>query len=131
MAMIGGVHLDQIKFAGYFLCATFAGHVVWEIAQLPFYTLWTSGTRAQIAFAIAHCTLGDVIIATLSLVIARVLVCGTQWTEDPIWIVASLTVGLGVTYTIFSEWLNVSVRGSWAYSDLMPVLPLIGTGLTH
>ena len=40
---------------------------------------------------------------------------------------ASLALGLG--YTIFSEWLNTSVRGSWVYSDLMPIVPLLGTGL--
>jgi hypothetical protein len=28
------------------------------------------------------------------------------------------------------EWLNVSVRGSWSYSALMPVIPIIGTGLS-
>ena len=35
----------------------------------------------------------------------------------------------GLAYTIFSEWLNVEVRQSWAYSDLMPRLPPLGTGL--
>ena len=41
-----------------------------------------------------------------------------------VWEVAQLPF-----YTIFSEWLNTSVRGSWTYSDLMPVVPVIGTGL--
>ena len=36
----------------------------------------------------------------------------------------------GLAYTVFSEWLNVEVRRSWAYSDLMPVLPPLGTGLS-
>jgi hypothetical protein len=39
-------------------------------------------------------------------------------------------LAFGVGYTIYSEWLNVSVRGTWAYSDLMPVVPIIRTGLT-
>ena len=39
----------------------------------------------------------------------------------------ALIFGLG--YTIFSEWLNVEVRGAWAYSARMPVVPIIGTGL--
>lgn len=30
----------------------------------------------------------------------------------------------GVGYTTFSEWLNVVVRGSWAYSELMPTVQL-------
>ena len=36
--------------------------------------------------------------------------------------VAGVAIVLGVLYTAFSEWLNVAVRGSWAYSDWMPVI---------
>ena len=43
---------------------------------------------------------------------------------------AALTIGCSVAYTAFSESLNISVRGTWAYSDLMPVVPVIGTGLS-
>src|SRR3546814_18807867 len=32
-------------------------------------------------------------------------------------------------YTVFSEWLNTEIRGSWAYADVMPTLTLIGTGV--
>jgi len=39
-------------------------------------------------------------------------------------------IGLGVAYTIFSEWLNVEIRRSWSYTAAMPVLPWLGTGLT-
>ena len=41
-----------------------------------------------------------------------------------------LAVAFGIAYTIYSEWLNTTVRQSWAHSPLMPVLPLIGTGLS-
>ncbi len=44
--------------------------------------------------------------------------------------VAALTIGFGVAYTAISEWMNTVVRKSWAYSDLMPVVPVIGTGLS-
>jgi hypothetical protein len=37
---------------------------------------------------------------------------------------------MAIGYTIFSEWLNISVRRGWAYSDLMPTLPWIETGLS-
>jgi hypothetical protein len=37
---------------------------------------------------------------------------------------------LGIGYTVFSEWLNVDVRATWAYTEQMPVLPPLGTGLT-
>lgn len=38
--------------------------------------------------------------------------------------VALVTIVFGIAYTAFSEWLNVSVRRSWAYSDWMPVIPI-------
>jgi hypothetical protein len=31
---------------------------------------------------------------------------------------------------VFSEWLNTEVRGSWAYSELMPVMPVVATGFS-
>ena len=37
---------------------------------------------------------------------------------------------IGITYTVFSEWLNVEVRRSWSYSPAMPVLPWLGAGLS-
>src|SRR5215467_10683065 len=32
------------------------GHFFWEVAQLPLYTLWRTGTPREIAFALFHCT---------------------------------------------------------------------------
>jgi hypothetical protein len=37
--------------------------------------------------------------------------------------VAIATVGLGVCYTIGSEYINTVVRRSWAYTEWMPTLP--------
>ncbi len=44
--------------------------------------------------------------------------------------VAALTIGFGAAHTVFSEWLNAVVRQTWAYSDLMPIVPVVGTGLS-
>ena len=40
------------------------------------------------------------------------------------------TVVIGVSYTVFSEWLNIEIRGAWAYRDGMPVIPLLDAGLS-
>jgi hypothetical protein len=42
-------------------------NLVWEIAQLPLYTIWNDGTRTEIAFAVLHCTLGDILIGMAAL----------------------------------------------------------------
>ncbi len=112
-----------------YLGVSLAAHVVWEILQLPLYTLWSTGTFRQQAFAVVHCTLGDAMIAGLSLLLALALFAPASWPQAGVARVYWASLAFGVGYTIYSEWLNISVRGSWAYSDLMPVVPVIGTGL--
>ena len=45
-------------------------------------------------------------------------------------VVAAMTIGFGAACMVFSEWLNVLARQTWVYSDLVPVVPVIGTGLS-
>jgi hypothetical protein len=112
-----------------YLGASIVGHLLWEILQLPLYTLWTTGTVQQKAFAIVHCTIGDVSIATASLLTAWAVLARSRWASAGVAPVWAASLALGLSYTIFSEWLNTGVRANWTYSDLMPVVPLIGTGL--
>lgn len=112
-----------------FLVVTGMGHLLWEIFQMPLYTLWTEGTFREIAFAVAHCTGGDILIALASLTGALILAGDADWPAHRFCEVAALTLLLGIAYTVYSEWLNVSVRRSWAYAPSMPTLPPLGTGL--
>lgn len=105
-------------------------HLVWEIVQLPLYTLWKTGTRGEQIFAVLHCTGGDILIAGSSLLTALALVGRRGWPDDGFSRVAGMTMVIGFGYTIYSEWLNTAVRVSWTYSELMPVVPWIGTGLS-
>lgn len=104
-------------------------NLIWEIAQLPLYTIWSEGTPGEIAFAVAHCTAGDILIASASLIGALLVLGSGRWPIERFGAVAGLALTAGLSYTIFSEWLNTEVRGSWAYTDVMPTLPLIGSGL--
>jgi hypothetical protein len=105
-------------------------NLLWEFAQLPLYTIWKEGSPEEIVFAAVHCTGGDIMIATLSLLAALLLIGSRNWPGESYVRVAALTIVLGLGYTIFSEWLNTEIRGSWAYSDLMPVIPWIGSGVS-
>lgn len=104
--------------------------LVWEFAQMPFYTLWATASAAEIVFAGLHCTVGDALIGTAALFGAMVLVGPARWPHDGRARVLIVAVSIGLAYTVFSEWLNVEVRGAWSYSELMPVVPPFGTGLT-
>jgi hypothetical protein len=112
-----------------YLLFVIPANLVWEIAHLPLYTIWQE-PLARRAFAVFHCTLGDALIATATLVIAIVVFGSGAWPSGASQFrrVAAATIVTAVGYTIYSEWLNTSVRRGWAYSDLMPTLPWIGTG---
>jgi len=123
-------HGDWLSGFRRYLAVTAIGHFAWEIIQLPLYTIWNEGTMREIAFAVIHCTGGDMLIALASLVGAMIIVGKPDWPSVRFFEVAAVTIFFGVAYTVYSEWFNVSVRGSWAYDPSMPTIPLIGTGLT-
>ena len=120
---------DWLRALRLYLGVSLVAHLGWEIPQLPLYTLWSTGTLRQQAFAVVHCTLGDAMIAGLSLLLALALFARATWPRVSVARVYWASFAFGVGYTIYSEWLNINVRGNWAYSDLMPVVPVIGTGL--
>jgi len=105
------------------------GHFVWEAGQLPLYTLWRIGTPREIISALFHCTGGDILITTLTLAVAGVLAWYCRWRAFG-WRMIFTVIVLGVAYTNLSEWLNVQILRRWSYTAGMPVLPLVGTGLT-
>lgn len=106
------------------------GNLVWEFAHMPLYTLWETGRPSEIVFAAVHCTGGDILIAMSALLSALFLFGSSKWPEADYRRVALATTLFGIFYTAFSEWLNIEVRGAWAYGDLMPVIPVINVGIS-
>ena len=97
-------------------------NIFWEMMQMPLYTMWNNDTWGTIIYSVIHCTFGDVLIAVTSIALA-LLICGnSQWPQKNFCIVAVLTVIIGISYTFYSEWLNIYIHKSWAYTDTMPVL---------
>lgn len=99
--------------------------LAWEVLQTPLYTLWMEERPAYVAFSIVHCTVGDVLIGSASLLLALILgreAAPAQWHW---WRIAALLLLMRAGYTIFSEWLNTSFD-RWTYSELMPTLKAAG-----
>jgi len=105
-------------------------HLTWEIARLPLYTIWRSGRFGEIAFAVARCTSGDILIAASSLLTDLLLIGTSQWPEERYWAVTAFALTIGLGCTTFSEWLNATVRQSWTYTELMPRLSAFGIGVS-
>jgi hypothetical protein len=98
-------------------------NIVWEVAQLPLYTIWTEATPAYIAFAVAHCTAGDLLIGSAAVAIALMLtqagpLASWRWTR-----ISICTALAGILYTVASEWTNTTLL-RWSYSELMPTIGL-------
>lgn len=105
--------------------------LIWEFAHMPLYTIWNEGTWGGIVFAAVHCTGGDIQIAMSALMLTLMLI-GRGWPHVAATrrSVTVLTVVFGLGYTLFSEWLNIVIRAAWAYSDLMPIIPILDAGLS-
>ncbi len=110
------------RAAGIYLSVIVIGNLVWETLQLPLYAIWQDGTVLQQAIAVTHCTVGDVLIASTSLGLALLTVGSRDWPVRYFARVALVATVAGLGYTVFSEWQNVNVLGSWSYSQLMPII---------
>ncbi|MBU2581521.1 MAG: hypothetical protein KJ622_07370 [Alphaproteobacteria bacterium] len=123
------IRTERLRFIARYLGLLAVGNLLWEFAQMPFYTVWQSGTVSEITYNGLHCTAGDVLIAATALLTAVLLVGAKSWPSEGYWKVAAAAVSIGLAYTVFSESLNVYVRQSWAYSQAMPIIPFTGIGL--
>ena len=98
--------------------------LVWEAVHVRLYTLWSAAAPAYVAFAVFHCTLGDVLIGASALLLALILSGAAGFAEWRSTRIALLTTVFGTTYTVWSEWMNVTLLRSWTYADSMPRLPI-------
>ena len=119
-------HPDWLAALRIYFSVIAVGNLVWETVHLPLYILWNTGSTGEKIFAVAHCTAGDLLIAIASLAIALISSGDRNWPARRFWPVAAVTLALGIAYTFFSEWFNIVVRKTWAYSELMPVIDVFG-----
>lgn len=122
-------HPESWSFISYrYLPRLALGSLAWEIVQLPLYTLWSEPRWSRIAYAVAHCTIGDVMIGVTTLALALTLSRADECAKWPRTRIGILMVFLAVAFTVLSERINLA-QGNWAYSAWMPVLPWIKVGL--
>jgi fructose-specific phosphotransferase system IIC component len=75
-------------------------------------------------------TLGDVVIALVGFWAVAASARTRSWVLRPT--AGQLTgfVAVGVLITILMEWLATQVLDRWTYAESMPVIPLLGVGLS-
>ena len=104
--------------------------LLWEIAHFPLYDVWHEGSWSYVLYGLAHCTLGDLLILLVLFGLIAALSRDRQWYRDrPFSSGAAFTL-LGIGYTVFSEIHNVRIKGTWGYTELMPIVPIVEIGAT-
>lgn len=104
--------------------------LLWEVAQFPLYTVWHQNDWGYILYGLAHCTAGDVLILFVIYELVALLNRNRRWFEDKVLLNGLLFTLTGVGYTIYSEITNVRIKGTWGYTELMPIVPVIEIGGT-
>ena len=116
----GGRRFITLRYLPLFAALSFA----WEWAHVPLYTIWSEADLAAIAFAVAHCTVGDMLIGASTLLLALVLCRERDMARWNMRRLAALTALFGTSYTVASEWANVTLLRSWTYAESMPKVSL-------
>ncbi len=102
--------------------------LLWEIAQFPLYTVWHEGDWSYILYGLIHCTLGDLLIMLCVFWLVSLLNQSRRWIFSPSFANFVLFTGFGLGYTIFSEIVNTRFKGTWGYTELMPIVPFVEIG---
>lgn len=112
-----------------FAVFTFLFHFVWEILQAPLFARMPVMGHWQATLVCLKATFGDVGIALACFVAGAVADKSGTWFLNPSRTALSAYLSTGVLITIAFEWYAVHWAGRWAYSELMPVVPVIRVGL--
>jgi hypothetical protein len=105
-------------------------HLLWEVAQFPLYTIWHQNDWSYILYGLAHCTLGDLLIVLLLYELVALLRQDRRWYLRSVVGSGALFTAGGVAYTVFSEIFNVRIKGTWGYTELMPMVAVANIGGT-
>jgi hypothetical protein len=106
----------------------FVFNLAWEIAHVRLYTIWAAADATGIAWALFHCTLGDVLIALVLFSLIGIVLRRADWPASRPWAGGVIVVIGAMAFTVWSEWYNVYRAGNWGYTSSMPLL--FGIGLT-
>ncbi|GLI58073.1 hypothetical protein PM10SUCC1_35870 [Propionigenium maris DSM 9537] len=115
----------MIKRMKYFITFFFFGFLIfgmWEWIQTPFFTDITDEINIIVWYRV-HCTIGDIMIMGFSILFWSLIKRSNTWFFAPRGRDYLAVTIMGTAYTAYSEILNVVVRRSWAYSELMPMIP--------
>lgn len=118
MSALGGSTSGGKKLLPIFILA-FIFNFIWENIHANFYIHYQGGNISQLI--LLRATLFDAIFITL----LSILFIFNKYFNQRLW----YSIIIGVIFAIILEHWALSTN-RWAYNDLMPIIPVIKTGLT-
>jgi hypothetical protein len=115
-----------LAHAALWAALAFIVNLTWEIAHVRLYTIWAASNGMNVAWALLHCSLGDVVIALALFALAGIVFRRVDWPAPHPWVGSAIVVIGATTFTAWSEWYNVYRAGSWGYTASMPLILGIG-----
>ena len=104
----------------------------WEIWQMPLYRcleMFAMSYGEAVAFLTAA-SIGDAVLSVVAFWCVAAAARSRAWIIDPTHGEACGFVGIGLAVTVFVEWIATRVLNVWQYTEAMPTLPLLDTGIT-
>ena len=111
------------------LVFSFLLNLAWEYWQVPFFRGMADQPHWLGVKACTLATLGDAGIALAAFWVTAIFARDRGWILRRDRLDIAIFLGVGVVVTILFEALATGMFQRWAYSDAMPRLPFIGTGL--
>ena len=105
---------------------------VWEFLQVPLYEGMAEAVHWDAIKTCARASLADGGIMLVGFWSTALLWRTRSWVLRPTTRQVVVFSGVGVVITIVAEYLATTQGGTWgwAYAEAMPVVPVIGTGLS-
>lgn len=102
---------------------------VWEVQQMPFYQVSSEVSCFDRTRNCTLATVGDVGISLTSFWVVAALAKSRQWVRRPSRGQIIIFMLIGVVITVVFEALATGPLDRWAYAEIMPTIPFLGTGL--
>jgi len=109
---------------------SFLLHFVWEFMQVPTYSGMAEMAHWQGIKLCTSATIGDVGFALTAFWIASLVARTRHWIGNQAALPVVVFLGMGIALTVGFEFYYTQVTHRWTYSDLMPLVPPFGTGLS-
>ena len=111
------------------LVFSFLLNLAWEVWQVPFFRGMADQPHWLGVKACTQATIGDAGIALAAFWVTTFFAKSRSWISQPSRSDIAIFIGVGLVATIILETLAIGVFERWAYTDAMPRLQVLGTGL--